>query len=45
MMRLLFRTICFHVPHPLPVSFFALILTSRLVADALLGMLNIGLII
>jgi hypothetical protein len=37
--------LCFHVPHPFPVSLFALILTRRLVADALLGMLNIGLIL
>jgi hypothetical protein len=46
MIRLLFRALpCFLVPPPLLVPFFDLALHRRLVADALLGMVNTDLLL
>jgi hypothetical protein len=47
MMRFLFRVLCFLVPPPLPVPWFAPALPQRLVAvaNALLGMVNIDLLL
>jgi hypothetical protein len=47
MMRFLFRTLCFLVPPPLPVRWFALALSHKLVvvADALMGMVSIDMLL
>jgi hypothetical protein len=37
-----FGTLCFLVRPPLPILLITLVLTRRLVADALLGMININ---
>jgi hypothetical protein len=45
MMRFLLQILCFLVPPSLPVPWITPALPRRLVADALLGMLNIDLIL